>query len=358
MPKLKVDPRLKMVTKNTVNNKLASRAVRQSTYLEQYKNGEVQKIVGLLNDGVIPDLLAEYQKRLYNITQRGYDTGPTTTLRLQQLIKATDGMLRGGVSAIKEQLNGDLNELALHQSDWQIAQITDSLPVKLDLLTPSPTLLKAIIDERPFDGHLMETWFNKLVEDTQHKLVQQIQIGLTRGDSVPDMVHRLQGVMDITRRNAAAIVRTATSHVVNQAREMTYEHNEDVIDQVQMVATLDDRTTEICMDMDGEVYPINEGPRPPFHYNCRTTTVPVVKSWKDLGIDLEEAPPGTRASMDGQVSDKLTYGDWLKGQSAELQNEALGPVRAQMFRDGEVDVHSFVNDQGKLLTLDELKGKL
>lgn len=351
-----VDPRLKVITKQSVNNKLAQRGIRHSTYLERYKNHEAQKIVGLLNEDVIPDLLNEYYKRLSNITTRGYDTSANTTKRLQQLIKATDGLSRGLISQVGSVLSEDMRKLSLVEAEWQVAGFTDLVPIKIDFITPSPRLLQSIVTERPFDGHLMKDWWSKIADDVQHKTVQQLQIGMTRGESTESITKRISDTMQSTRRNAEAVTRTAVTHVTTQAREVTFEENGDVVDKVQMVATLDDRTTEICMAQDGETYPVNSGPRPPFHYGCRTVTVPVTKSWKDLGLDFNELEPGTRASMNGQVSSKLTYGDWLRTQTEAVQNEALGPSRADLFRNGR-DIKSFVNDKGKLLTLDELKAK-
>jgi hypothetical protein len=57
----------------------------------------------------------------------------------------------------------------------------------------------------------------------------------------------------------------------------------------------------------------------------------VVKSWKELGIDIAEMDASTRASMDGQVPEDTKYGDWLKRQSKARQDEVLGPVRAKLF---------------------------
>jgi hypothetical protein len=119
---------------------------------------------------------------------------------------------------------------------------------------------------------------------------------------------------------------------------------------------LDNRTTEICIGYDGKVYPINEGPRPPFHWQCRTQAVPVLKSWKQLGINLKEAPEGTRSSMNGQEAAKITYPEWLKKQPIEFQDEVLGPTRAKLWRSGKVKIDRFTQD-GKLLTLDQLRKK-
>ena len=46
-------------------------------------------------------------------------------------------------------------------------------------------------------------------------------------------------------------------------------------------------------------------------------------------------------------------GSWLKGQSTAVQDDALGPGRAALFRDG-MSIDRFVKD-GRTLTLDELQ---
>jgi hypothetical protein len=76
-----------------------------------------------------------------------------------------------------------------------------------------------------------------------------------------------------------------------------------------------------------------------------------------MGIDLKEAPPSTRASMDGQVPDTWTYGDWLKRQPAAIQDEALGPTLGALYRKGGLDVDDFVSPNGRPLTLAQLTAK-
>jgi hypothetical protein len=90
-------------------------------------------------------------------------------------------------------------------------------------------------------------------------------------------------------------------------------------------------------------------------HNCRSTTVPVMKSWQDLGIDLEEAPDGTRASVDGQVPAEMTYGEWLKQQPRASVEDILGPKKAALFLDGKLPIDRFVDDTGHELSLDELE---
>jgi hypothetical protein len=83
----------------------------------------------------------------------------------------------------------------------------------------------------------------------------------------------------------------------------------------------------------------------------------VLKSWKELGIPADEMSPGTRASMDGQVPADTTYAEWFAKQSAERQDEILGPVRAKLYREGRVSFDRFYDDKGRFLTLDQLAAK-
>jgi hypothetical protein len=139
---------------------------------------------------------------------------------------------------------------------------------------------------------------------------------------------------------------------------MTYEANKDIVKGVQIVATLDNRTTEICMSEDGKVYDVGDGPRPPFHFNCRTTTTPVLKSLREMGFKSPTGKPlskATRASVNGQVPARQTYGSWLKRQPKAVQEDALGVEKARLFRHGDLTVDRFVDDRRNVLTLDELR---
>jgi hypothetical protein len=171
-----------------------------------------------------------------------------------------------------------------------------------------------------------------------------------------------------------ALVRTSINHATNQGRQMVWESNSDILKGVRWVSTLDTRTTPICQQRDGKVGPVVDDPnwsppegadrldppfaRPPAHPNCRSTTTAVTKSWKELGFNVDELPAGTRASMDGQVPANMTYFEWLAKQSPERQKDILGPTRFDLWHTEGVKPERFVNDKGRLLTLDELRANL
>jgi SPP1 gp7 family putative phage head morphogenesis protein len=195
-------------------------------------------------------------------------------------------------------------------------------------------------------------------------MTQAIRLGLVQGESTDKIVARVRGtrgaryadgVLDISRRSAQSIVRTATTHVSNQAARHTWKANANVVKGWQFVSTLDSRTTVTCAALSGQVFPVGEGPIPPRHIRCRSISVAVTKSFRELGVDKDELTPGQRASIDGQVAGDTTFAKWLTAKGPGMQDEILGPTRAQLWRDGKLDLIQFVKSDGTVLTLEQLR---
>jgi hypothetical protein len=91
--------------------------------------------------------------------------------------------------------------------------------------------------------------------------------------------------------------------------------------------------------------------------NCRSTSVPVLKSFRELGFDIDEVPVSTRAGMDGQVAADTTFEGWLSRRDVAEQNDKLGVGRAQLWRDGKIKFRDLVDGNGRELTLAELRAK-
>jgi hypothetical protein len=111
----------------------------------------------------------------------------------------------------------------------------------------------------------------------------------------------------------------------------------------------------ICASLDGQVFDLSTGPMPPRHPNCRSSSTPILKSWQELGIDAKELTESTRASMDGQVPETLTYQDWLKKQPQDVVEDVLGKTKAKLFNEGGLTLDRFVDFKGEVYTLDELR---
>jgi hypothetical protein len=89
-------------------------------------------------------------------------------------------------------------------------------------------------------------------------------------------------------------------------------------------------------------------------HNCRSLRVPVIESKYAIpGIKGKRSARDESGAV-SQISGETTYNSWLKKQSASFQDEVLGEDRAKLFRGG-MNVDKFTDDNGRTLTLAELK---
>jgi len=137
-----------------------------------------------------------------------------------------------------------------------------------------------------------------------------------------------------------------------------YEANQDITKKYRYVATLDTRTSAICRALDGREFEYGKGPKPPQHFNCRSTTVAVI-DYKGLGFD--PPPLGKRSAQGGLVPADQSYGQWLAKQSKATKAEALGKSKVAYFdklssKYGPKDaIAKLVRDDGSEVTLEQLR---
>lgn len=339
----------------SANDLILNRVIQHSAQVEQFAAHEVRAILRLLSREVMPDIEAQLIKRLIRTERLGFDRGPVTTARLNKVLAETKAMLTAGYDKATGKLKADLSDFAMTEAEYAKRLISD--PYKglgVSFSMPHPNVLRSIVVSRPFEGKILDEWGRDLSRSAFSKVQRAVRIGVAEGESIPKIARRFRDAARLSKHEAEAVARTAVNHVTNHAAESVYAANDDVVKSVQMVATLDVRTTVICMDYDGQTFPLGEGPRPPFHMRCRTRVSPVLKSWKELGIDLKEIPTGVRASMDGMVPDTVKYPEWLKGQSAAVQNKALGKTRGVLFRQGKLDTKDLVGQNNRPLPLSEI----
>jgi len=247
----------------------------------------------------------------------------------------------------------------------QLPDLRSPISMNFNMVTPSTDMLASVVTAQPFQGKLLKEWVEDLSDSRRKMIRDAVRMGMVEGQTVDQIARRIRGtralqykdgLMEISRRGAQAMVRTAVNHTASRSRQLTFEKNQDIIGSEQYVATLDGRTTPLCRALDGKVYPVGKAPVPgrDTHIGCRSCLVPVVKSWRGLGFDIDEAPEGVRASFDGQVPESTTYNEWLKGQDAKFQDSVLGPGRGELFRQG-ASVDKFVDIKtGRNFTLKEL----
>jgi SPP1 gp7 family putative phage head morphogenesis protein len=288
-------------------------------------------------------LLAEVMARLPNVPQLGQDISEATSKRLAALYEKLDNMTDEAYSSMRGAAQKTLLTIAKVESSWAASALARSVPIEFSFQKASPDYLRSIVRARPFQGKVLKAWYSELGDATKARVRSEIQQGLQTGQSVTDIAKRLSGTkaagyqdgaLAISRRHAETIAATAANHVSTHARQATYEANAALIKGYRFVATLDSQTSKVCASLDQKTFELGKGPMPPMHMRCRSSTVPWLKSLRELGIDVDDAPPGARASMNGAVPGDLSFEMWLKQQPEEFQRKWLGQGRFELWSKG------------------------
>jgi len=242
-----------------------------------------------------------------------------------------------------------------------------------------PATIAALVTGTLVEGNVTAKWWKRQSADFLNGFMDEIRTSMQNGESLTQAITRvtggtvdgvtLPGIMKTTKRKAGALVSTAMNTVANEAALQSYQLNADVIKWTTQVSTLDNRTSDICIAYSGQTWdiktllpvppstlPFNGGPAR--HFNCRSRLRPVTKSFRDLGIDLDEIPVSTRASVDGQVPADITFNQFLKKKSKTFQDDLLGKKRAELWRQDKINLTQLVDMRGNPMTLRQLEQRV
>ena len=174
----------------------------------------------------------------------------------------------------------------------------------------------AKIDERAIKTIINENWsgeaYSKRIWNNRNKLVKNIKKtlsnGFVRGESNQKMAKNLNDVVNGGYKNAVRLIRTETTHVANKSTIEAY--TECDVEQYKYLATLDNRTSEKCKNLDGKVFDLKDAQvgtnLPPAHVACRSTTTAF------FGQDYAERIARDKTGKNIFVRGNITYAEWAK----------------------------------------------
>lgn len=353
----------------TVNEKLAAEAVRRRIMLLRYGNQEAQDLLGLLRKAN-PKITAAMLEGI-----EGMNASNITTARLRALSRLVLNQTTDVYTAILKRLNGDMEDFGTGEAAYNAVTLRNAIPsavLKLldtEVKATSWQQVLASVSSRAVMGSTIDQWFNsKLPQELATNLVTSLQHGIIQGIPSTQLVSQVRkgGSWANNERNLATVTHTAINFIAADARELTRAANSDLIKERQWLSTLDNKTSTLCIVRDGLLYTADTPPKPigheiPYgagpgklHFRCRSTETWVIKSYRELGIDIDELPEGTRASMNGEVPASMNYLTWLQEKaSPRVQEEVLGVTRADMLRAGKFKASDFYDD-GKMIPLSKL----
>jgi SPP1 gp7 family putative phage head morphogenesis protein len=307
----------------------------------------------------VTQLLGELQDSIVGRLAGKDPTMPVRTAyqqaRLEQILAEVKGIIDDGYKGIKNETDSSLYDFARVQQASVLGSVNNMLGTELMTHALTNEQLKQIASDTMINGAKSGQWWNDQQEEMKFAFEREMRQGMLQGETLGELIQRVRGkrawkdqpgreavsgFFDKSYAQAEALVRTSVMAVANQTHLDVYNANLDVISQIQWLSTLDLRTTPICQGLDSKTWdaktyaPIGHSfpfPGPTAHWNCRSTQIPVTKSWEELATQnkalakqMDALPESTRASMDGQVAQKMTYEEFLQKLPEKQQMEVLG----------------------------------
>lgn len=189
-------------------------------------------------------------------------------IQIRHQIKTLNESVQGGRLA----LSVDVYNEVYYRSIYEVHK---GIGVGTTFASISPSVIQKVVS-KPWG----ETNFSQRIWYNKEKLLRELETNLSqafiRGDSIDRTTQLISKRLDASYSNVARIVRTETSFMVGEATFDSYKAS-GVVKKYQFLATLDNRTSDVCESMDLEVFKLSEKVvgvnYPPLHWNCRSTTV-------------------------------------------------------------------------------------
>lgn len=353
----------------TVNEKLVDLFMERAIDLLRLEAGTRDKVLVFLDE-----LEREIVAALAKVDPTGAPDAAREKKRLAELLEIVRGTIRGTYRDVSTLLAREIREIIDVEATWTATSFNQAVGVNFADAGLTRGAIQTLMSDVLIQGAASKDWWSRQAAGLDEKFADEMRKGVALGEPNAKLVERVRGrtgqrgIMEISKSSAERLVRASVQAAANTAREAMYEENDDIISALQWSATLDTRTSPWCTVRDGLKYtpkehrpmghtvPWLEGPGK-LHWGCRSTSVPVLKTWRELGIDEDEVPETTRASMDGQVPAAMSFEDWLKKQSVARQDTVLGKGKADLWRAGKIKFRDLLDQNGRPLSTEQLRKK-
>lgn len=310
----------------------------------------------------------------------------------------TGRIIAGAYKIIAEGNEKDLERIAVSEKVFANRTMNQVVGAEVFTKAINPKVLEAVSGPVVM-GHSSADWWNGQSVDLRRKFGAEMAKGMLLGEDNAALMRRVRGtkknnyadgIMSVSKREAATLVRTSAQSVSNYARIESFKEL-GTCKGIAWLATLDSRTTQICIALDKKQWrfpdlePVGHNKRFPgytAHWNCRSTVTAVTYSWaelankklpelnnqtlqaaveeklKDAGMPAEkigQVMVNTRASMDGQVPSKQDFEEWAQSKPPEFVEKVIGPGRFNLWNSKQITFTDLTNQDNRPLTLAALE---
>lgn len=163
----------------------------------------------------------------------------------------------------------------------------------------------------------------KAVDAVRQALVTGAGLGQTP-EEIAATVHK---ELDGHAGQFITIARTADAQAYQASQQQFYEANQDIVVGWRWMAALAKNTCPACLAMHGRIFPVTA--TMDRHFNCRCVSVPVTKTWAELGY------PHVKEERRSQW---ISGEEWLRSQSEADQIAVLGRGKWELWKAGKIDI--------------------
>lgn len=157
----------------------------------------------------------------------------------------------------------------------------------------------------------------KLVRTMEKLIPQSFSRGLN-SNKIGDMIAK---ELNTSKNHGRTLARTEVNYLCNKASLDVYKIAG--LKQYEYLATLDNRTSEICRGLDGFVGLVTQAEvgvnYPPMHPNCRSTTIPYFENEEDVKERIAKDKSGSNIKVPRRMSQE----EWINKYAPEDQRERL-----------------------------------
>jgi len=346
-----------------LNDQISDMQIANQHLIERYKD----EIIGLL---------LMFFKRMEKLVKKEitnlYDEENLTQANKKILLKRIRDIQKIEMHKIEKRLFDELDKFVGQESSRYYnqlkaltIQVSDFIKVKNgDLKTIKKSVEKDKIVLNTKEVFTVLALWGTLVDSINTRMEQNIESAYILNKTTRDVTQDVSGGYKTNESQLGAVIAVLIQHAYIKSISGINKVN-DFINGYQWVATLDSRTSDLCISLDGKVwYPSKPSLStlpyeiyPPAHYRCRSTTTPITMQYGSLGIKEEELSKEQKDLLSGIIPSRETYASWFERQPSKIKKEILGAVRYSAYINGSVDFTQFYKSNGSKLTLKELAKK-
>lgn len=217
-------------------------------------------------------------------------------------------------------------------------------------------------------------WIAQQSSRAQADLLGAIRNGYARGEGSAVVARRVRDKLGAERAWSEIVVRTANTAIAKEAREIFARDNMEgpgaVVSGIVQITFFDARTTAVCLAYAGKRWRLQDGEWAPVghalphnggvprHPGCRSSEMPVVMSWEEMGIPADLATPEIREFFDGQIPAGQAGSDLFAAASPATRRAALGVGVSGLLESGAITVDDLVDRFGRPRSLKDIRASL